>query len=106
VPKAVGKGAGEIFVAWQDSSPGNNDVFFASSTDGGSTFDVTNISENSGVSVTPSLIADEATETIYVTWGDNTDTGGAFDVFFASSTDGGISFGDPVNVSANSGISS
>jgi hypothetical protein len=95
-----------IYVAWQDSSPGNNDIFFASSLDGGSTFNSTNVSQNSGVSVSPALIADPGTENVFVTWADNTDTGGAFDIFFASTTDGGSTFGDPSNVSVNSGQSS
>ncbi len=95
-----------IYVTWQDSSPGNNDIFFASSTDEGSAFNVTNISQNAGLSVSPALIADPGTENVFVTWADNTDTGGAFDIFFASTTDGGSNFSDPSNVSVNSGQSS
>ncbi|HEY7506092.1 MAG TPA: sialidase family protein, partial [Nitrososphaera sp.] len=93
-----------VFVVWLDSNPGNTDIFFGASRDGGSSFNVTNISENDGVSVTPSLIVDGATGKIYVTWSDNTGTGGAFDVFVSSSTDRS-DFSDPVNVSANSGQS-
>jgi hypothetical protein len=102
-PRMVATG-GSIYLVWQRFAEGNSDVFFASSSDA-ITFNVTNISENEGASVSSSLITDGSQDIIYITWADNTDTAGAFDVFFSSSSDGGSSFSDPANVSLNEGQS-
>ena len=43
-------------MVWQDNTPGNPDIFFSASTDGGLTFsEPENISENSGGSVEPQI---------------------------------------------------
>jgi hypothetical protein len=64
-----------VYVVWQDFAPGNNDLFFTRSADGGATFDsAQNISDNSGTSHTPaslpSLTPQEAIENLIQTVGD------------------------------------
>jgi hypothetical protein len=60
-----------VYVVWQDFAPGNNDLFFTRSADGGATFDsAQNISDNSGTSRTPLLTA--SVKGLYVVWTDNT----------------------------------
>ena len=46
----------DVYVAWQDTGPGSNDIFFIRSEDRGSIFDATqNISDSAGVLHTPQL---------------------------------------------------
>jgi len=76
-----------------------SDVFFSKSADGGRTWtDPVRVNNDAGGASQsrPSLVLDAA-ESIYVLW---TDTrGGTTDVYFAKSTNGGLSF--PGNVRAN-----
>ena len=95
-----------VYVVWQDVIPGI-EIFLASSTDGGTTFsDPVNVSVNEGISVSPVLSVHQADpSSIYVAWVDDTDTGGSFDIFFASSTDSGSTFSEIINVSNTNGSS-
>jgi len=85
-----------VYVVWTETiSNKNYDVFFAKSTNGGSTFDTpVNVSNNVGPSGW-ALVA--APNNIYVTWEDR--TAGNYDILITKSTDGGSTFGTPVNVS-------
>jgi len=97
-PQIALSAKGTIHIVWQDTLP-SNDIFVASSTDGGATFgDPVNVS-NSGTSSAPSIALAE--DNFYVVWQDIVIN----DIFVASSTDGGATFGDPINISDNSGLS-
>ena len=96
---AVGTNA---YAVWFDNSPGNFDILFARSTDSGSNFgSPVNLSNNPGTSVFPKIAADGSN--VYVVWSDNSP--GTFDILFARSTDGGATFGSPVNLSGGVGFS-
>jgi hypothetical protein len=74
---------GSINIVWQDSAPGNSQVFFTQSSDGGATFSVPqNLSNDSGNSQGP-MIAMDPTSNANVLWIDNTP--GNNDVFFSRS---------------------
>jgi hypothetical protein len=91
-----------VCTVWHDNTPGNFDIFFARSTDGGLTFnEPENMSENTGDSFNPEVICEG--NNVYVVWQDNTP--GNFDIFFAVSTDGGQTFSEPENISENTGDS-
>ena len=46
----------DVYVVWQDTDPGNNEIFFRRSTVNGDNFDATqNISDSAGISHTPQL---------------------------------------------------
>ena len=93
------------YVVWSDESPGNPDIFFTKSTDGGNTFSgkPINLSNNSGNSVYPKIAL--YGNTSYVVWEDNST--GNFDILLKKSTDGGNTFSDkPINLSKNKGNSS
>ena len=91
-----------VYVTWQDNTPGNFDIFFAASTNNGTSFgtplNVSNSICNSGV---PQIAV--LGNNVYLTWDDG--ISGNFDIFFAASTNNGISFGTPINISNNAGIS-
>jgi hypothetical protein len=107
---------GYAYVAWQDNRNGNNDIFFAKSTNGGTTFDGVTVPTNPtkhNIRVTddtgsadhriPSIVmenpesnaAASTPDKIYVAWQDNrnhsTDPS-IFDIFTAKSTNGGSIF--------------
>jgi hypothetical protein len=97
-----------VYVVWTDTTgldPGNFDIFFSFSHDGGLTFSTPdNLSENTGLSAAPQISAEG--NNVYVVWQDNTPTGSTFDILFARSTDGGLTFSSlPDNLSENTGNS-
>jgi len=101
-----------VYVVWEDNTPGNFDVFFKRSTDRGDDFDRTkNLSNNAGTSAeveegTGPLIAVSGNN-VYVAWEDNTpgNFGVNFDILFKRSTDGGKTFGSTKNLSNNASFS-
>jgi signal peptidase I len=92
----------DLYIAWDDNTTGNYEVYFAKSTDGGNSFGkVVNISKNLGLSGRSSIAAYNGN--VYVVWNDNST--GNYEVYFAKSTDGGNSFGKSINLSNNAGLS-
>ena len=82
----------------------NREVMVLKSTDGGTTFSTpVNVSDNPGQSSYPAIVPD-ARGGVSVVWEDTTGNDQS-DVFFARSTDGGATFGAPVNLSRNPGVS-
>ena len=74
-----------VFLAWQDrtDTSSKDEIFFASSSDHGETFNgVTNLSNNADISECPSIIAVE--DTVFATWEDLTP--GNHEVFFSRGT--------------------
>ena len=95
-----------VYVTWQDNTPGNFDIFFAASTDNGQTFTnpPLNLSSSTGDSLNPQIAA--VGNNVYVTWTGEPSGGGNFDIFFAASTDNGQTFTNPpLNLSNNTGVS-
>ena len=96
IPKLFATG-NHVYLAWEDNSKGNFDVFLTKSDDNGATFHlpVDISSDAAGQSGTPQIAVSQ--NNLYVVWMDN--TSGTYDILFAKSTDGGKSFGTPVNIS-------
>jgi hypothetical protein len=95
-----------VYVVWADNTSSNRDIYLISSTDGGRTFgDVINLSNNAADSHNQEI--DVVGNNVYVTWQDTQkNTNGNSNISFASSTDGGRTFGDVINLSNNAGTSS
>ncbi len=101
-PQIVIEGT-HVYVAWLDRTAGDvTNIFFAKSDDGGATFvQPTAITSHGGNSGIPKIYADGPH--VYLLWED--DSGKNFDIFMATSNDSGSTFGQPVNISTNSGNS-
>ena len=88
-----------VYLAWYDNRNGNNDIYFAKSADGGATFGesarVDDTGAASSVQAKPSIALD-ANGDIYAIWHDKRN--GSFDIYFAKSADGGVTFGPNVRV--------
>ena len=92
-----------VYVTWQDDTPGNNDIFFAVSNNNGTSFGTPiNLSNNAGNSFNPQIAT--SGNNVYVTWQDNTP--GNFDIFFAVSNNNGQTFITRINFSNTLGTSS
>ena len=84
-----------VYVTWWDNKTGNNEVFFARSTDSGKSFDKTiNISNATGGSADNQIAAQG--NNVYITWWDTDKTTGVKNVFFRASNDNGNTFGSPI----------
>jgi hypothetical protein len=95
IPKIIAEG-NQVYLAWEDNNKGNFEIFLSKSDDSGVSFHIPyDISSNVGQSGTPQIIVSH--DNVYAVWMDN--TSGNYDILFAKSTDGGKSFGMPVNVS-------
>src|SRR6476646_1158996 len=89
--------SGNIYMVWEDDTNTNSNILFSRSTDGGATFSApNNISRTSGFSFNPRIATDNHGG-INVVWEDFTP--GNLDVMFSHSTDGGLTFSTPINVS-------
>jgi BNR repeat-like domain len=79
--------AGHLHAFWQDYSPGNFELYYKKSTDGGDTWTANKrLTWNSGDSATKDVGVDSAGH-LYVIWQDNTP--GHWEIYFKKSTDGG-----------------
>jgi hypothetical protein len=91
---------GAVNVVWVSNAPGNNDIFFSRSTDGGSTFSAPlNLSNDPADSLSPQLAVDAAGN-INIVW-ESDDI--KFGVLFSHSTDGGATFSTPLDLATNTG---
>jgi len=92
-----------VFVAWQDlaccPSGVDSDIFFAVSTNGGTTFsNPLNVSNNPGtLSNSPSIAA--SSTNVYIAWSDCEPNGTNCKLLYTKSTNAGTSFANPVTLS-------
>lgn len=70
-----------IYITWYDNTPGNYEIYFRKSSDGGATWaGAQRLTTNSGKSQSPAIAADASN--VYVVWHD--DTPGNFEIFLAT----------------------
>jgi hypothetical protein len=90
-----------VHVTWQDS-PGNGDIFYARSTNGGESFGTSiNLRNTSGRSNDHQLLAEGSN--VYVVWVDYTTGNG--DIYFRKSNNNGGTFSNTINLSRGIGLS-
>jgi WD40-like Beta Propeller Repeat len=91
-----------ISVVWQDYTPGNAEIFFKRSNDGGVKWSASKrLTNNTGGSEDPAIAV--AGSNIYVVWSD--DTPGNKEIFFKRSNDGGAIWTANRRVTKNTGHS-
>lgn len=100
MPQIATDSNGTIYMAWEDDTATNSNILFCRSTDGGATFSTPiNISNTSGFSFNPRLAVGIAGN-VNVVWED--DTPGNTVVMFSHSTNAGVTFTTPINLSNDS----
>jgi VCBS repeat-containing protein len=104
-----------VYVSWMDYAPDQNlsddqsnlDIYIISSGDGGTTFsDPINVSESSSSSSIPRMVA--VNSSVYLVWEEHSrteDYGNEYTVSFATSHDGGITFGKSMEIPQSSAAS-
>ncbi|HEX8183950.1 MAG TPA: sialidase family protein [Blastocatellia bacterium] len=92
-----------INVAWEDSATGVNSIMFSRSTDEGKTFS-TPLRVSKGTDpATEAHIASDGAGRLSVVWVQGTEE--EKQAYYSRSTDGGLTFSDPVNLSNTAGAS-
>jgi hypothetical protein len=93
-----------VHVVWEDFTPGNFDIFYRKSTDGGASFTdpIKNLSSNMFSSRNPAVAT--LGSDVHVIWSDTTP--GNSDILYRRSTDGRSTFPNIIkNLSDNAGLS-
>jgi len=86
---AVAVSGANVYVVWHDSTPGNPEIYFRRSTDGGVTWQsAMRLTNNAGESGYADIAVSGAN--VYVVWMDKTP--GNIEIFFRRSTDGGVTW--------------
>jgi hypothetical protein len=102
---AIAVSGNNVHVVWDDHTPGNFDIFYRRSTDGGASFTepIKNPSSNAGSSFNPAIAL--SGNNVYVVWDDN--TSGTVEIIYRTSANNGDTFpAIMTNLSANTGTSS
>ena len=85
-----------VYIVWQGNTNGQFDVFLSKSSDGGITFSQPiNLSNDPSDSINPNLIV--VHNNLFVIWNDNSTKN--YNVMIKRSSDGGITFSQPINLS-------
>ena len=97
---AIAVSGANVYVAWSDNTPGNYEIYFKKSTDGGATWKTAQrLTNNTGSSYSPDIKVNGAN--IYVVWCDYTTS----DIYFRKSTDSGATWNTFKQLTATSGRS-
>lgn len=87
-----------VFAVWADVTPGNADIFFRRSTDGGVTWgQITNLSASPISSRIPQIAV--SGNQIFIVWDEFTDFNASHRIMLRRSTDGGATFFPPQQLS-------
>jgi len=78
-----------IHVVWHDDSPGNYEIYYKMSTNGGTTWSIRRLTYNAGSSRVPQIAVDSSSN-IHVVWMD--DTSGNNEIYYKKSTNGGTTW--------------
>jgi hypothetical protein len=102
-PKIAVDSSGGLHLVWSDFSPGNYEVFYARSTNGGATWSTgKRLTWNAGWSLNP-RIAVCGSKNLYVVWSDSTP--GVNEIYYARSMDGGATWTTAKRLTWNAGWS-
>jgi hypothetical protein len=96
LPNLTRDSSGNLYLVWEDARNGNYSIYFAKSTNGGSTWSANvKVSDTLSDARSPSLVVDSVGN-LYVAWTDN--RGGYWDDYVAKSTNGGAIWSASVKV--------
>jgi len=98
---AIAVDASNIYVVWNDDTPGNPEIYFKKSVDGGATWTTKRLTNNAGGSYASAIAVDASN--IYVVWDD--DTPGNCEIYFKKSDDGGATWTTDKRLTNNAGYS-
>src|SRR4030042_1392055 len=86
---AIAVDGSNIYVVWEDNTPGNGEIYFKKSDDGGATWTTNKrLTNTAGGTYEPAIAVDGSN--IYVVWYDYTP--GNDEIYFKKSDDGGVTW--------------
>jgi hypothetical protein len=96
-PSIAVDNSGNLYVTWDDDRNGDPDIYFSKSTDKGASWTVDKkvSTDTLGASQSNPTIAIDSSANIYIGWQDERNSILNSDIFFANSTDGGLTWTDP-----------
>jgi BNR repeat-like domain len=104
VPSIAVDSSGNPHVVWHDNTPGNYEIYYRKSQDGGATWlAAQRLSWTTGNSYTPDLAADSSGK-LHLVWGDWTP--GRMELYYKKSTNGGATWSTVKRLTWNPGDSS
>jgi hypothetical protein len=92
IPTIAIDSSNNIHVVFYDFTPGNYEIFYRKSTDGGLTWTGKRLTWNPGNSYYPDINADSS-DNIHVSWFDSTPPGN-YEIYYTGSTDGGATWNE------------
>ena len=99
---AIAVSGEQVFVVWEDGTPGNDEIYLITSLDGGATWQVSRrLTYTAGLSAKPEIAVYGSN--VCLVYED--DTSGNHEVFFRMSTDGGVSWQKPKRLTFTAGDS-
>jgi len=102
-PRIAAGSGGNLFLVWRDNLPGNAEIYFKRSTDGGVSWSAPKrLTWSSSLSHHPAVAADPSGR-IHVVWHD--DNSGNNEIYYKRSTDGGNTWSSINRLTWNSGES-
>jgi hypothetical protein len=94
---------GNVHVVWQDDTPGNYEIYYKNSQDGGASWTASQrITWTSGTSQAPTIAVDSGNN-LHLLWYDYTP--GNYEIFYKKSTNGGATWSPSQRLTWNSGWS-
>jgi len=94
---------GKLHVVWEDKAPGNSEIYYKRSPDGGATWSTSKrLTWNEGTSWSPAVAVDSS-DSVHAVWSESTP--GNFEIYYKKSTDGGATWSTSKNLSSTSGNS-
>jgi len=106
-PIAAARGSNpgkNVFVAWQDTTPGNSQIFTTTSTDNGRNWSPPiNVSNDTSTAINARIQNRASSSNVYVVWTEIPSGGGASSVKQATSTNLGQTYGAAQQVNQDSG---
>jgi hypothetical protein len=101
-PSIAVDSSNQVHLVWYDLTPGNYEIFYKRSTDGGATWSaLKRLTWNSGESQLPSIATDTSNR-VHVTWYER--TSGNNEIFYKRSTDGGVTWLGTTRLTWNGGL--
>jgi hypothetical protein len=102
-PAVAVNASGHIHVVWQDKTPGNYEIYYKKSTDGGASWTANvKLTTNTGASKNPAIAVDNSGY-LHVVWQD--DTPGNAEIYYRKSTNGGATWSTAARLTSTAGAS-
>lgn len=103
LPAIAADPSDNLHLLWNDETPGNNEIYYKKSTDGGATWTASRRLTSTSKDSYSAAVALDSSSHIHVVWHDYTP--GNIEIYYMQSTDGGTTWTASKRLTATSGYS-